>query len=119
MKRCHRQRNFNIPGKNALYPVYQNTDVTYYDQASKGLEAQLSDLSKARKFIFMEYHAIEDKESWHRIQKVLTERVQAGVEVRVFYDDMGSIFFHRQGFLGKDGEAWHQMQGVQPGCTCL
>ena len=79
--------------KNALYPVYQNTDVTYYDQASKGLEAQLSDLSKARKFIFMEYHAIEDKESWHRIQKVLTERVQAGVEVRVFYDDMGSIFF--------------------------
>lgn len=26
--------------KNALYPVYQNTDVTYYDQASKGLEAQ-------------------------------------------------------------------------------
>ena len=69
--------------KNALYPVYQNTDVTYYDQASKGLEAQLSDLSKAKKFIFMEYHAIEDKESWHRIQKVLTERVQAGVEVRV------------------------------------
>ena len=45
--------------KNALYPVYQNTDVTYYDQASKGLEAQLSDLSKARKFIFMEYHAID------------------------------------------------------------
>ena len=78
--------------------------MTYYDQASKGLEAQLSDLSKAKKFIFMEYHAIEDKESWHRIQKVLTERVQAGVEVRVFYDD---------------GEAWHQMQGVQPGCTCL
>lgn len=87
--------------KNALYPVYQNTDVTYYDQASKGLEAQLSDLSKARKFIFMEYHAIEDKESWHRIQKVLMERVQAGVEVRVFYDDMGSIFFIDRDFSEK------------------
>ena len=87
--------------KNALYPVYQNTDVTYYDQASKGLEAQLSDLSKAKKFIFMEYHAIEDKESWHRIQKVLTERVQAGVEVRVFYDDMGSIFFIDRDFSEK------------------
>ena len=24
-----------------------------------------------------------------------------------------------QGFLGKDAKAWHQMQGVQPGCTCL
>ena len=58
-------------------------------------------LSKARKFIFMEYHAIEDKESWHRIQKVLTERVQAGVEVRVFYDDMGSIFFIDRDFSEK------------------
>ena len=87
--------------KNALYPVYQNTDVTYYDQASKGLEAQLSDLSKAKKFIFMEYHAIEDKESWHRIQQVLTERVQAGVEVRVFYDDMGSIGFVNMDFVKK------------------
>lgn len=49
----------------------------------------------------MEYHAIEDKESWHRIQKVLTERVQAGVEVRVFYDDMGSIFFIDRDFSEK------------------
>ena len=49
----------------------------------------------------MEYHAIEDKESWHRIQQVLTERVQAGVEVRVFYDDMGSIFFIDRDFSEK------------------
>ena len=37
------------------------------------------------------YHAIEDAEAWHKIQDVLEERVKAGVEVRVFYDDMGSI----------------------------
>ena len=72
--------------KNAGYPVYQNTDIVYYDEAVKGLEAQLSALSKAEKFIFMEYHAIEDAEAWKKIQKVLEERVQAGVEVRVFYD---------------------------------
>ncbi len=36
-------------------PVYQNTDVIYYDEAVKGLEAQLKDLAKAEKFIFMEY----------------------------------------------------------------
>ena len=33
--------------KNAGYPVYQNTDIVYYDEAVKGLEAQLSALSKA------------------------------------------------------------------------
>ena len=87
--------------KNAGYPVYQNTDIVYYDEAVKGLEAQLSALAKAEKFIFMEYHAIEDAEAWKKIQKVLEERVQAGVEVRVFYDDMGSIGFINTDFVKK------------------
>ena len=87
--------------KNAGYPVYQNTDIVYYDEAVKGLEAQLLALSKAEKFIFMEYHAIEDAEAWKKIQKVLEERVQAGVEVRVFYDDMGSIGFINTDFVKK------------------
>ena len=39
----------SIFGKNAGYPVYQNTDIVYYDEAVKGLEAQLSALSKAEK----------------------------------------------------------------------
>ncbi|MDD7181206.1 MAG: cardiolipin synthase [Candidatus Enterosoma sp.] len=86
---------------NAKYPVYQNTDITYYDEAVRGLEAQLLDLSKAEKFIFMEYHAIEDNKAWKRIQDVLVERVKKGVEVRVFYDDMGSIGFINTDFVKK------------------
>ena len=31
----------NYIERNACYPVYQNTDVTYFDEAVKGLEAQL------------------------------------------------------------------------------
>ena len=87
--------------RNAAYPVYQNTDVTYFEEAAKGLEAQLQDLAKAEQFIFMEYHAIEDAEAWHRIQQVLEDRVKAGVEVRVFYDDMGSIGFINTDFTKK------------------
>ena len=87
--------------RNSQYPIYQNTDIVYYDEAVKGLEAQLEDLSKAQKFIFMEYHAIEDAEAWHKIQSVLEERVKAGVEVRVFYDDMGSIGFITTDFVKK------------------
>lgn len=94
--------------RNAAYPVYQNTDVTYFDEAAKGLEAQLQDLAKAEQFIFMEYHAIEDAEAWHRIQQVLEDRVKAGVEVRVFYDDMGSI-----GFINTDfTKRWKQSESA-------
>jgi len=87
--------------KNAGYPVYENTKVTYYDDGLKGLNAQLEELAKAERFIFMEYHAIEDAESWHEIQKVLVERAKAGVEVRIFYDDMGSIGFINTNFVKK------------------
>ena len=81
------------------YPVYDNTDIEYYDDAVTGLEAQKEELKKAKKFIFMEYHAIENKESWHGIQEILEDRVKAGVEVRVFYDDMGSIGFINTDFV--------------------
>lgn len=75
------------------YPVYDNTDIVYYDDAADGLEAQKEELRKAEKFIFMEYHAIENAESWQGIQEILEEKVKEGVDVRVFYDDMGSIGF--------------------------
>ena len=52
----------------AGYPIYDNTDIVYYDDAAAGLEAQKEELRKAEKFIFMEYHAIENGESWHGIQ---------------------------------------------------
>lgn len=81
------------------YPVYKNTDIEYYDDAAKGLEAQKEAMKKAEKFIFMEYHAIEDAESWHGIQDILEQKVKEGVEVRVFYDDMGSIGFVDMDFV--------------------
>ena len=83
----------------SAYPLYDDTTITYYDDAAKGIEAQKEELSRAQHFIFMEYHAIEDAESWRAIQDILEERVRAGVEVRVFYDDMGSIGFVNTDFV--------------------
>ena len=51
------------------YPVYENTEVKYFDEAIKGLDSQLHDLALAKDFIFMEYHAIEDKEAWQNASR--------------------------------------------------
>lgn len=75
------------------YPVYQNTDVEFYKDASDSFEEQLRELAKAEKFIFMEYHAIEDAVSFGRMKQILAEKAKQGVEVRVLYDDVGSIGF--------------------------
>ena len=94
--------------RHAGYPIYQNTKIEYFDDAVKGIEAQKRDFAKAEKYIFMEYHAIEDAESWHAIRDVLAERVKAGVEVRVFYDDMGSL-----GFITTDFVKRTESYGIQ------
>lgn len=102
------------------YPLYQNTDVTYYDDAAKGLEAQKEALQKAEQFIFMEYHAIEDGEAFHGILDILEERAKAGVEVRVFYDDMGSIGFINTDFvkrLKEKGIRCRVFNPFAPGCN--
>ncbi len=85
--------------KYAGYPAYKNTDVTYYNEASDAFEAQLRDMALAEHFIFMEYHAIEEAEAFSRILEVLKGRVAAGVDVRIFYDDMGSIGFVTTDFV--------------------
>jgi cardiolipin synthase len=47
----------------------------------------------------MEYHAIEDAISFERLKKVLIDKAKNGVEVRIFYDDLGSIFFLNKEFI--------------------
>ena len=81
------------------YPVYRNTDIVFYDDAKKGFEAQLLALKQAEKFIFMEYHAIEEAEAFLQIKDILAERAAAGVDVRLFYDDVGSIGFINTDFI--------------------
>ena len=94
--------------KYAGYPVYENTDVEFFSDASDGLAAQKEEMKKAKKFIFMEYHAIEDAESWQGIQEILVQKVKEGVEVRIFYDDMGSI-----GFINTDFVKRMEKLGIQ------
>lgn len=83
----------NYVKNNSGFPVYENGGVKYFSQATDGLDAIIEDLKKAEKFIFMEYFAIENSDTWKRVEKVLVEKASEGVEVRVFYDDIGSIGF--------------------------
>ena len=72
-------------------PVYENTAVTYYPEAVQAFEAMKQELEKAESFIFMEYFIVEDGSSFREILDILERKVQAGVEVRLMYDDLGSV----------------------------
>lgn len=72
-------------------PSYTDTETEYYAWGETFWEALKTELSKAEKFIFMEYFIIEEGVMWNEILDILKEKAAAGVEVRFMYDDIGSI----------------------------
>lgn len=77
--------------KNSNFPIYYNNNFDYYSPGEKGFPVLLSELKKAKKYIFMEYFIIEEGLMFNSILEILKEKVKEGVECRVMYDDMGSL----------------------------
>lgn len=73
------------------FPVYVNRSYDYYPLGQDGWPVMLEELAKAQKFIFIEYFIIERGAFWDSILDILKEKAGQGVDVRVMYDDMGSI----------------------------
>jgi cardiolipin synthase len=72
--------------KTGAFPVHQNTKVTYFPLGDYKFEAMLTELEKAKDFIFMEYFIIEEGHMWGKILEILARKAKEGVDVRVMYD---------------------------------
>jgi cardiolipin synthase len=73
-------------------PVYQQTRTKYLSSGEIFWQQLLHQLRQARYFIFLEYYIIESGVMWDQILAILREKVAAGVEVRLMYDDIGCLF---------------------------
>ena len=74
--------------RSGCFPIYDDSDVTYFPSGEKKFESMLEDLRAAKEFIFLEYFIIEEGFMWGSILEILMEKAAAGVEVRVMYDGM-------------------------------
>lgn len=73
------------------FPTYRNTEVKYFPLGEDKFRSMVTELRKARKFIFMEYFIVERGYMWDTILDILIEKVQEGVEVRFMYDGTCAI----------------------------
>lgn len=73
------------------FPVYGNTAADYYADCRGGWERLLEDLRSAERFIFMEYFIVRPGVMWDPVLEILKEKAAAGLDVRLMYDDVGSI----------------------------
>lgn len=77
--------------KTSHYPLYQNTDVTYYKVGEEMFEDMLAEMEQAKHYIFLEFFIVEEGEMWGRMLELLLRKAKEGVEIRMMYDDMGSV----------------------------
>ena len=76
----------------ACCPVYGNTATKYYPLGDDCYDDILQALEQAERYIFVEYFIIEEGMFWNSVLDVLERKAAQGVEVRVIYDDIGSLF---------------------------
>lgn len=84
-------RQLKYVEKTAYAPVYRNTEAVYFSSGEEYFDAILKEISKAEHFIFLEYFILEEGKMFNSILDILKEKSDAGVNVRIMYDDIGSI----------------------------
>lgn len=83
------------------FPAWTGTQSKYYSLGDEAFVDMLEDLKKAKYFIFMEYFIISGGEMWEQIFRILKDKAAEGVDVRVIYDDVGSIHHLPKNFTAK------------------
>lgn len=73
-------------GRVGSFPVFDQTDVLYFPLGEGIFEEMLTQLEKARHYIFLEYFIIDEGIMWGKILEILARKVSEGVDVRVMYD---------------------------------
>jgi len=77
--------------RSSYSPVWAHTIADYYPLGDDFFPAFKKELRKAKKFIFLEYFTIGKGEMWDGILEILKAKQQQGVEIRILYDDFGSL----------------------------
>ena len=73
------------------FPFYFNRSADYYPLGDIGWPVMLEEMKKAKKFLFLEYFIIEEGKMWDPMVEILKAKAAEGVDVRVLYDDLGSL----------------------------
>ena len=73
------------------FPLYEDTDVTYFPSGADFFRDAADKMSRAERFIFLEYFILAEGALWDRLMEILTERAGRGVEIKIIFDDFGNI----------------------------
>ena len=73
------------------FKLFRGTNVSYFAGGDQFFADAIVRMEKAERFIFMEFFIMAEGKLLDRVLEVLEERARQGVEVKVIFDDFGSI----------------------------
>ena len=73
------------------YPAWKDTAAHYFSCGEEMYPQLLADLEKAEKFIFLEFFILRSGKMWDGEEQILRRKAAQGVDVRLIYDDFGSL----------------------------
>lgn len=76
-----------------FFPVFSNCHIKYFSTGEEQYQDILIELEKASSFIFLEFFIINHGMMWNTILQILIDKARIGVDVRLIYDDFGSITY--------------------------
>lgn len=71
--------------------LYINTSAKYISDAQKMIDMLTLDIMKSKKFVFLEFYTIASGKIFGNICELLIEKAKSGVEVKIIYDEIGSL----------------------------
>ena len=73
------------------YPAWKNTAAQYFACGEAMYPQLLQDLERAEHTIFVEYFIVHTGKMWDGVEAILRRKAAQGVDVRLIYDDFGSL----------------------------
>ncbi len=72
-------------------PAFRNEGIEYFPSGEDMFRDLIPRLKGAEKFIFIEFFIIEESQMWSEMLDILLEKAKLGVDIRIIYDDFGTM----------------------------
>ncbi len=83
------------------FPIFDNTSSAFLESGEVYFDEVLKTLNTAKKYIYLEFFILAEGYMWDEIFKILKEKRKSGVEIKIIFDDFGSIKRQSINFISK------------------
>lgn len=83
---------FNYLYKMVGFPIYKSQGIEYLKTGEEFFESLIAELKNAKKYILIELYIISKGDLLDKILKILCEKANQGVRVKIIADSLGSTF---------------------------